>query len=183
MNGLRSELLKYRRTFTKKLVILLPLFFVLQAMPSIWLMPKDVVRGWEHVNTMVFNLDGRIPASWHCLIRISDRYAGKEGRQLSQLTRTCVFPRTDLGQQSDRYGNIYFHRNADPLCSDDLFRIDHDHRWEMGYSVENDLYRRFPCVALVPCDHPDPAMGCDVERHVCQHGGRLCRTDRRYVRR
>lgn len=56
MNGLRSELLKYRRTFTKKLVILLPLFFVLQAMPSIWLMPKDVVRGWEHVNTMVFNI-------------------------------------------------------------------------------------------------------------------------------
>lgn len=56
MNGLRSELLKYRRTFTKKLVILLPLFFVLQAMPGIWLMPKDVVRGWEHVYTMVFNI-------------------------------------------------------------------------------------------------------------------------------
>lgn len=56
MKGIQSELLKYRRTFTKKLIILLPLFFVLQAMPSIWLMPKDVVRGWEQVNTMVFNI-------------------------------------------------------------------------------------------------------------------------------
>ncbi len=56
MRGLQSELLKYRRTFTKKLAILLPLFFVFQAMPSIWLMPKNVVRGWEHVNTMVFNI-------------------------------------------------------------------------------------------------------------------------------
>lgn len=56
MNGIRSELLKYKRTFTKKLVVLLPLFFVLQAIPSVWLMPDDIVRGWEHVNTMVFNI-------------------------------------------------------------------------------------------------------------------------------
>ena len=56
MNGIRSKLLKYKRTFTKKLVVLLPLFFVLQAIPSVWLMPDDIVRGWEHVNTMVFNI-------------------------------------------------------------------------------------------------------------------------------
>ncbi|AND80120.1 lantibiotic immunity ABC transporter MutE/EpiE family permease subunit [Streptococcus pantholopis] len=56
MKGVQSELLKYRRTFIKKLAVLLPLLFVLQAVPSIWLMPKDVVRGWEHVDTMVFNI-------------------------------------------------------------------------------------------------------------------------------
>lgn len=56
MRGLSSELLKYRRTMTEKLLVLLPLFFVLQALPSLWLMPAGVVRKWENVTSMVFNL-------------------------------------------------------------------------------------------------------------------------------
>lgn len=56
MSKLRSELSKYRRAFIKKLVILLFLSFILQVMPGIWFMPKDIVRGWEHMNTMIFNI-------------------------------------------------------------------------------------------------------------------------------
>ena len=41
---------------TEKLLVLLPLFFVLQALPSLWLMPAGVVRKWENVTSMVFNL-------------------------------------------------------------------------------------------------------------------------------
>jgi len=39
-----------------KLMVAAVLIVLIKENPSIWLMPKDVVRGWEHVNTMVFNI-------------------------------------------------------------------------------------------------------------------------------
>ena len=56
MNGIQSEMLKYKRTFTKALIVLFPLFFALKAIPGIWLMPECIVRSCEHVVTMVFNI-------------------------------------------------------------------------------------------------------------------------------
>ena len=56
MNGLQSELLKYKGTLTRKLIVLFPLFFALKAIPGIWLMPPGTVRGWNLVLSMVFNM-------------------------------------------------------------------------------------------------------------------------------
>ncbi len=55
MNYLQSELIKYKRTFTKKLIILAPLFFVLQALPQKLLMPANYLRPWQLITNLVFN--------------------------------------------------------------------------------------------------------------------------------
>ena len=154
MNGLRSELLKYRRTFTKKLVILLPLFFVLQAMPSIWLMPKDVVRGWEHVNTMVFNIWTVVflplgIALFAYLIDMQERKAGN----YRSLRAHAYSP-----------GQIWVNKVTAMVIFTFIATL-----------------ILFVATTLVSCHYPDPAMGCDVERHVCQHGSGFYRIDDRNV--
>lgn len=55
MNGLQSELIKYKRTFTRKLIILAPLFFVLQALLERLLMPAHYLRPWQLITNLVFN--------------------------------------------------------------------------------------------------------------------------------
>lgn len=55
MNGLQSELIKYKRTFTRKLIILAPLFFVLQAVPQKIFMPAGYLRPWQLLTNLVFN--------------------------------------------------------------------------------------------------------------------------------
>lgn len=56
MNGISSELLKYKRTFTRKLIVFIPLFFAIQAAAGVALMPEDIVRTWDLVISMVFNV-------------------------------------------------------------------------------------------------------------------------------
>ena len=56
INAISSELLKYKRTFTRKIILSFPLFFAIQAMAGVKLMPKDVVRNWDLVTSMVFNI-------------------------------------------------------------------------------------------------------------------------------
>ena len=56
MNTIGSELLKYKRTFTRKIILSFPLFFAIQAMAGVKLMPKDIVRNWDLVTSMVFNI-------------------------------------------------------------------------------------------------------------------------------
>lgn len=55
MNGLPSELLKYKRTFTRKLIVLAPLFFVLQSLLQKLFMPADYLRPWQLITNLVFN--------------------------------------------------------------------------------------------------------------------------------
>jgi len=55
MNGLQSELIKYKRTFTRKLIIFAPLFFVLQALPQKLFMPAGYLRPWQLITNLVFN--------------------------------------------------------------------------------------------------------------------------------
>ena len=56
MQVIRSELLKYKRTLTKKLILIIPLFFSIQAATGVGLMPKDIVRNWNLVISMAFNI-------------------------------------------------------------------------------------------------------------------------------
>jgi lantibiotic protection ABC transporter MutE/EpiE family permease subunit len=55
VNALYSELIKYKRTFTQKLIILFPLFFVLQALPQKLFMEEGFLRPWQQINNLVFN--------------------------------------------------------------------------------------------------------------------------------
>lgn len=55
MNGLQSELLKYKRTFMRKLIVLFPLFFVLYALVIKLLMPANTFRDWQLLTALVFN--------------------------------------------------------------------------------------------------------------------------------
>ena len=55
MKGLQSELLKYKRTFTRKLIVFAPLFFVLYALPQKLFMPADYLRPWQLITNLVFN--------------------------------------------------------------------------------------------------------------------------------
>ncbi|HFJ5520456.1 TPA: lantibiotic immunity ABC transporter MutE/EpiE family permease subunit [Enterococcus faecium] len=56
MNGIKSELLKYKRTFTQKLILSIPLLFAVQAAAGVSLMPDDIIRTWDLVISMVFNV-------------------------------------------------------------------------------------------------------------------------------
>jgi ABC-2 type transport system permease protein len=55
MNIIKSEFLKYNRTFTRKLIILAPLFFVLYALPQKLFMPADYMRPWQLLTDIVYN--------------------------------------------------------------------------------------------------------------------------------
>lgn len=55
MRKIQSELIKYKRTITKKIILLAPLFFVLQAVPQKLLMPPNYLRPWELITNLVFN--------------------------------------------------------------------------------------------------------------------------------
>lgn len=54
MNGLKSELLKYKRTFTKKLIVFIPLFFVLYSI-IIKLYLPTFSNSWKGITALVFN--------------------------------------------------------------------------------------------------------------------------------
>lgn len=54
MNGLTSELLKYKRTFTRKLIVFIPLFFVLYSLVIRLLLPA-FFNSWEGILDLVFN--------------------------------------------------------------------------------------------------------------------------------
>lgn len=52
---IQTELLKYKRTFMRKLILLAPLFFVLYALPQKLFMPPDYFREWQSVLNLVYN--------------------------------------------------------------------------------------------------------------------------------
>ncbi|MDO4766180.1 MAG: lantibiotic immunity ABC transporter MutE/EpiE family permease subunit [Eubacteriales bacterium] len=56
MKVISSELLKYKRTLTRKLIVGIPLFFSIQSAAGVLLMPKGIVRTWDLVIAMVFNV-------------------------------------------------------------------------------------------------------------------------------
>jgi ABC-2 type transport system permease protein len=55
INIIKSEFLKYNRTFTRKLIVFAPLFFVLYALPQKLFMPADYIRPWQLLIDMVYN--------------------------------------------------------------------------------------------------------------------------------
>lgn len=55
MGYLKSEWLKYHRTLLQKLMVITPLFFVLQAVPQKLFMPADYFRNWDLVMALVYN--------------------------------------------------------------------------------------------------------------------------------
>jgi len=55
MNILQSELLKYKRTFTRRLIVFAPLFFILIALPQKLFMPTDDFRPWQLTLDLVYN--------------------------------------------------------------------------------------------------------------------------------
>lgn len=54
MNALKSELLKYKRTFTKKLILLISLFFVLYSLVLRMVVP-DFSNSWKGILNLIFN--------------------------------------------------------------------------------------------------------------------------------
>ncbi|MBP2072426.1 lantibiotic immunity ABC transporter MutE/EpiE family permease subunit [Thermoanaerobacterium butyriciformans] len=52
---LKSENLKYRRTFMRKLIIFAPLFFVLYALPQKIFMPANYLMPWQLLIDLVYN--------------------------------------------------------------------------------------------------------------------------------
>ena len=55
MNILQSEFLKYKRTFTRRLILLAPIFFIFMALPQKLFMPADYLRPWQLILDLVFN--------------------------------------------------------------------------------------------------------------------------------
>ncbi|MGA8942110.1 MAG: lantibiotic immunity ABC transporter MutE/EpiE family permease subunit [Thermoactinomyces sp.] len=55
MNVIQSELLKYKRTFTRKLVLLAPMVFVINALLQKLFMPVDYARSWQLLIALVYN--------------------------------------------------------------------------------------------------------------------------------
>lgn len=55
MNILQSELLKYKRTFTRRLILFAPLFFIFVALPQKMFMPANYLRPWQLILDLVFN--------------------------------------------------------------------------------------------------------------------------------
>src|SRR5512133_2259629 len=56
LNTLRSELLKYRRSFARRLIVLAPLFFLLSVIPQKLLPSATHITSWELLLSQVFNL-------------------------------------------------------------------------------------------------------------------------------
>jgi ABC-2 type transport system permease protein len=55
INVIQSEFLKYKRTFTRKLILFAPLFFILIALPQKLFMPADYFRPWQLLLYQVYN--------------------------------------------------------------------------------------------------------------------------------
>ncbi|MBA4603079.1 lantibiotic immunity ABC transporter MutE/EpiE family permease subunit [Thermoactinomyces mirandus] len=55
MNMIQSELLKYKGTFTRKLILLAPLLFVINALLQKLFMPVDYSRSWQLLIALVYN--------------------------------------------------------------------------------------------------------------------------------
>ncbi|QXM07441.1 lantibiotic immunity ABC transporter MutE/EpiE family permease subunit [Crassaminicella indica] len=55
MNIMQSEFLKYKRTFTRKLIIFAPLFLVIYALFQKLFMPADYLRPWQLLIDLVYN--------------------------------------------------------------------------------------------------------------------------------
>ncbi|MFA5536280.1 MAG: lantibiotic immunity ABC transporter MutE/EpiE family permease subunit [Bacillota bacterium] len=55
INIIQSEFLKYKRTFTKKLIVFAPLLFSLIALPQRLFMPEDYLGPWELLISMIYN--------------------------------------------------------------------------------------------------------------------------------
>lgn len=55
INIIKSESLKYNRTFTRKLIVFAPLFFVLFALPQKLFMPADYIRPWQLLIDLVYS--------------------------------------------------------------------------------------------------------------------------------
>ena len=55
INILKSEGLKYRRTFTRRIILLSPLFFIIIALVQTLYMPDDFVRPWQLLLSMIYN--------------------------------------------------------------------------------------------------------------------------------
>jgi len=55
INILQSEFLKYKRTFTRRLILLAPVFFIIVALPQKLFMPEDYLRPWQLILDLVFN--------------------------------------------------------------------------------------------------------------------------------
>ena len=52
---IKSEFLKYKRTFTRKLIVFAPLAFVLYALPQRLYMPADYIMPWQLLINLVYN--------------------------------------------------------------------------------------------------------------------------------
>lgn len=89
MNEINSELLKYKRTFTRKLIVLIPLFFSIQAAAGVSLMPKYIVRTWDLVIAMAFNVWTVIflPFGMALFAFLVNNQERKSGNYRSLLTR------------------------------------------------------------------------------------------------
>lgn len=55
VNIIQAEYLKFRRTFTRRLAVLAPTFFILFALPQKFLMPPDYLRPWQLLLDLVYN--------------------------------------------------------------------------------------------------------------------------------
>jgi len=55
INILQSEFLKYKRTFTRRLILLAPVFFIIFALPQKLFMPESYIRPWQLILDLVFN--------------------------------------------------------------------------------------------------------------------------------
>ena len=55
INILQSEFLKYKRTFTRRLILLAPIFFIIVALPQKLFMPENYLRPWQLILDLVFN--------------------------------------------------------------------------------------------------------------------------------
>jgi len=55
INILQSEFLKYKRTFTRRLILLAPMFFIIVALPQKLFMPENYLRPWQLILDLVFN--------------------------------------------------------------------------------------------------------------------------------
>lgn len=55
INVIQSEFLKHKRTFTKKLILLAPLLFILIALPQKLFMPANYLRPWQLLLNQIYN--------------------------------------------------------------------------------------------------------------------------------
>ncbi|UOF91271.1 lantibiotic immunity ABC transporter MutE/EpiE family permease subunit [Fodinisporobacter ferrooxydans] len=55
INMAKSELLKYKRTFARRIIVFAPLLFILIALPQKLFMPADYLRPWQLLLDQVYN--------------------------------------------------------------------------------------------------------------------------------